>query len=453
MPVKPKAQATGFDLTQHFADQMGAMLGPNFPTDIGLAVSGGGDSMVMMQLAADWARVFGIRLWVATVDHGLRPESAAEAEMVKAEATEMGLPHTTLNWTGWNGRGNLQDAARQVRIDLLSSWRGNCRHVLMGHTQDDQAETVIMRLARGSGVEGLAAIRQRREIRSSATQIQLGKGEMSPEGPPWPEDAGDTWEVLRPLLNVGRAQLRHYAKTLRVPFVDDPSNDDPAYARVRARKLIAEMDVDQATLAATATRMSRATEALQRRAFDVASQLLLDDPRLPGCVILDRDGFAKIEIDTQLRLLAGALQYVASAAYRPRSEPLEAALDTVLSGGVATLGGVVLTAQGARIFVAREPNALSGISAQIDPDALWDQRWLISGDVVTGMQVRALGEAGLLAVPYEIRKGAPRLALASLPAIWDGDVLFACIPCGIGPDYVMNLAPKAGNFPSSLLTH
>ena len=262
MPVTPKAQTTGFDLTRHFADQMGAMLGSNFPTDIGLAVSGGGDSMVMMQLAADWARVFGIRLWVATVDHGLRPESAAEAEMVKAEATEMGLPHTTLNWTGWNGRGNLQDAARQVRIDLLSLWRGNCRHVLMGHTQDDQAETVIMRLARGSGVEGLAAIRQRREIRSSATQIQLGKGEISPEGPPWPEDAGDTWEVLRPLLNVGRAQLRHYAKTLRVPFVDDPSNDDPAYARVRARKLIAEMDVDQATLAATATRMSRATEAL-----------------------------------------------------------------------------------------------------------------------------------------------------------------------------------------------
>ena len=98
---------------------MGQCLGPDFPTDIGLAVSGGGDSMAMLHLAAGWARVYGVRLRVVTVDHGLRAESAAEAAMVAEEARSLGLPHSTLRWTGWDGQGNLQDAARAARRDLI----------------------------------------------------------------------------------------------------------------------------------------------------------------------------------------------------------------------------------------------------------------------------------------------------------------------------------------------
>jgi tRNA(Ile)-lysidine synthase len=297
----------------------------------------------------------------------------------------------------------------------------------MGHTQDDQAETVMMRLQRGSGVDGLAGMRSRRNVHG--------------------------WEVLRPLLNVTRAQLRHYAKTLHVPYVDDPSNNDPTYARVRARKFIAALEVDQHTLTATATRMSRASEALRRRAYDVASQIIRDDPRLVGSVAVDRDQFAAIEIDTQLRILAAALQYVASQPYRPRADPLEAALDMVLSGGTATLAGGVAIAHGDRIVITREPNAVAETTTPVDGASRWDQRWLISGAEITGCEVRALGEAGLKSVPYDTRKGVPRLALASLPAIWNADTLIACRPCGIGPLYVDELCPIAGNFPRSLLMH
>lgn len=422
---------------------MGALVGPDFPGDIGVAVSGGGDSMAMLHLAAGWARVYGIRLWPVTVDHGLRPESAAEAEMVAAECRILGLPHSTLHWQGWDGSGNLQDAARNARRDLIGAWRGVCRHVLFAHTRDDQAETFLLRLARGSGVDGLAAMRP-----SVRVPDRAGKRPGLPGGPPRPETVSGDWTILRPLLGVSRAALRHYATVLRIPFVDDPSNADPRFDRVRIRALLDPLGAEGLTrdrLAETAARMARAQVALGLRAHDVARDLLR--PGLFGTVTLDRDGFAAVEAETQLRIAAAALQTVASAPYRPREAALEAAVDRWLSGGQATLHGCLMIAAGARLIVAREPAAAGG---PVPVGQLWDGRWLAHGPAIRGRTQHILGEAGLIQAGGP---GAhPRAACLGLPAVWDGARLVACRALGFGVVHVLEHRPPGGEFPERLLS-
>ena len=414
-------QLTG-GLPQHFANRMGALLGPDFPAEIGVAVSGGGDSMVLLHLAAGWARVMGIRLRPVTIDHGLRPESADEAALVAQECAVLGLGHDVLRWDGWDGRGNLMAAARQARLDLIGQWRGECRHVLFAHTEDDQAETLLLRLARGSGVEGLAAMSHVREV-------------------------GGWWQV-RPLLDVSRADLRHHAATLRIPFVEDPTNDDPAFARTRMRHLIRQEGLMAGTLAATAARMGRAAEALRRRAAAVAVDLWRPDPLSPGAIALDRDGFAAIEIETCLRILAGGLCWVSGDPLKPRLDPLEETLDRVLSGGTSTLHGGVVLARGDRIWIAREAAAQSRAPAAVG--TIWDGRWRID-DLPSGtLEIGPLGEAGWAQLSERPDPRPPQKVLLSLPALWDGVRLVACPALGAGQVAAITLQPPGVNFPESL---
>ena len=138
-----------------------AALAGRFSTDtrLGVAVSGGSDSTALLHLAAGWAARNNVKLRVATVDHRLRAASADEARQVSRQASALDLAHHTLDWTG-APVGNLQNAAREARKALLGDWarRHGLDAVLLGHTATDQAETVLLRLARGSGVDGLAGM-------------------------------------------------------------------------------------------------------------------------------------------------------------------------------------------------------------------------------------------------------------------------------------------------------
>src|SRR6056297_1647345 len=310
---------------------MGQLIGPAFPSDIALAVSGGGDSMAMLTLAHNWTRVWGVRLWVVTVDHGLRPESVSEATMVAEECAVLGWPHAVLTWH-WDGQGNVMDAARRARLDLIDRWRGNVRHVLMAHTRDDVAETLLMRLLRGAGVEGLSAMAPRQEVFPDGTS----RGEIAGDLPPPGGGAG--FNLIRPCLDMRRAELRHYLSVLRGRWVDDPTNVDPAYDRARLRALIHEAGLDVDALADTANAMARSRNALRARAAQVWQQIGREDTGT-GELSFVRDGFAAVERDTQMRLLAKGLQYVATAPHRPRGPAVEGLLDRVLSGGCGTLHG------------------------------------------------------------------------------------------------------------------
>lgn len=415
---------TGDSLEARFAARMGALLGPDFPPVLGLAVSGGGDSMAMLALTHGWARVMGVGLRVVTVDHGLRPDAASEAGMVAAECRALGHSHDTLRWQ-WDGKGNLQDAARRARRELIGDWRGDLRHVLFAHTQDDQAETVLMRLLRGSGVEGLAAMAARRHV---------------------PDDRGGWW-LVRPLLGESRAELRHYADTLRLPYVDDPSNEDARFDRVRMRQAMAALGLDGAALAQTATRMARAAEALAARAAEVSARIVTREVvngTPTGDLLINRDGLAMVERDTQMRLLAGGLQRVASAPYRPRAQALEALLDRALGGAGGTLHGVDLTVKAGHIRLAREFAALAGQEAQARPGLLWDGRWRLGDAVAEGLTLRALGPEGWAQRPENMDVTVPARAAWSWPALFEGDRLEACAPFGVGPKDAILLEEPSG---------
>lgn len=429
---------------------MGQMLGPAFPTDIGVAVSGGGDSMAMLHLAARWARVYGVRLWAVTVDHGLRADSASEAALVAQECEILGVPHAVLTWGGWDGQGNLQDAARQARLDLIGRWRGAVGHVLFAHTRDDQAETFLLRLKRGSGVEGLAGIPPRRWVPGPAG----GFAPLAvPGGPPWPATFPSNYEILRPLLEEAREDLRHYARTLKIPWIEDPSNEDPRFDRVKMRALLDDLEplgLGRATLAETAGRMARAAEALAHRAWDAAQGVISFKM---GDVVIDRDGFAQIERDTQMRLLAGALGYVSSAPYRPRAQALEDLLDRLLGGGGGTLHGCQCAAFGADVWVFREYQAVKSKASPVGPAQCWDHRWVIYGTDIDGFEVRALGPEGLAQAADRPDRAPPHQVLVSQPGIFDGDRLVACRALGFGPAYVAELRPPGGAFPPRPLSH
>ncbi|MCT4553847.1 MAG: tRNA lysidine(34) synthetase TilS [Pelagimonas sp.] len=455
-------------LDQRFADAMGDLLGPDFPDAIGLAVSGGGDSMAMLTLAHNWAHRWGVTLWVVTVDHGLRAEAAAEAALVAEECAALGHPHAVLRWH-WDGAGNKMDAARRGRLALIDQWRGVLRHVLMAHTLDDVAETFLMRLKRGSGVEGLAAMSARREVR-------LEPGRADPEDfdgdlpPRFERRKGmqmrpGSFQVIRPCLQMTREELRHYLRVLQGRWVEDPSNDDPAYDRVRMRQalpVLAELGLDVGVLAGTANRMARAREALTARALQVWHDFG-QEGRVghvaTGEILLTRDGFERVERDTQMRLLAAALQYVSGDAYRPRAEPLEALLDRLLGGGGGTLHGCEAVMERDQLRIFREYKAVADLAVPHAAQTLWDGRWQVFSQQfrdLPNVQVCALGEAGWQQIK-DRPEGAPAHRSArSLPALWQGDRLLACDALGYCPGATTRLKPlgrELHSFTAFLLSH
>ncbi|WP_425071180.1 tRNA lysidine(34) synthetase TilS [Sagittula sp. S175] len=414
-------------LDRRFAESMGALLGPSFPSEIGLAVSGGGDSMAMLLMAHNWTRDWGVGLRVVTVDHGLRPEAAEEAAMVGEECAALGWPHAVLRWS-WDGRGNKMEAAREGRLRQIEGWRGSLRHVLFAHTRDDVAEGFLMRLARGAGVDGLSAMAARRRVHG--------------------------FDVVRPCLGMGRAELRHYLTVLKGRWVDDPSNDDPSYDRARMRRLLAVLQdegLGAEVLAGAAGRMGRAREALAMRAADAweqAGREGANDGVPTGEILFYRGVFERIERDTQLRLLAAALMWVSGNPLRPRIAPLEALMDRLLSGGAGTLHGCEAVAERSEIRVFRELSALG-----VARGTLWDGRWSCDAH-----GLRALGEDGWQLLAEENRARHPFRAARSLPSLWEGDRLVACPALGLatrttGPLEFLPMGTRSLSFRQFLMTH
>lgn len=381
-----------------------------------VAVSGGPDSLALALLAHAWAQHNAGHVVALTVDHGLRAAAAAEACQVRRWLAEQGISHHILKWRGPKPAHGVQAAAREARYRLFAEWchRHSMLNLLLAHHCDDQAETVLFRLTRGSGLDGLAgmaAIAERSGIR-----------------------------LLRPLLGVPKARLRATLVAAAQDWIEDPSNLDPAFARTRVReslRTLAATGVAAGDLAAAArdiasqrVALEEATGGLLARAVTLhpAGFCLLD----PGVLVAAPEALAR-------RALMRVLMCVGGSAYPPRLDRLERLHRVVrqgeLGGGRTLLGCRVLPHRG-QLLCCREAAAADEVAA-LDPAAevIWDGRFAVRlrPQARTGtrtearLTVRRLGRAGwqeMLARQPGLRAPSlPPPVRSTLPALWRGRTL------------------------------
>ena len=385
---------SGEDIQRRFAEGLG-------PDIIGervlVACSGGGDSIALLHLAQ---RVLGSdRLAVATVNHNLR-DTQAELDLVARHAAALGVPHHVLDWH-WDGKGNLQAAAREARRGLLTAHADALQidHILLGHTRDDQAETFLMRLARGSGVDGLAAM-------------------QSVDG-----------QFFRPLLHVTREELRAWLRAEGLDWAEDPSNADPRFDRVRARAMmgqLSELGLTVDRLVATADLMAEERRVLVEAARDFGRR---HTETQGGDVLVEAAGFWDLPPSLATRVLAGLILWFSDTAYKPRSAELSQWKDRLAGGKPAPLGGVLACAEGDHLRIYREAAAVQG-SVPVSKTAsgtIWDRRWTISHPIgLQNARIAALG-AELERFGTWRDHPLPRASLEMSPALWQDGAFVASL--------------------------
>ncbi len=279
---------------------------------LAVAVSGGSDSMALTLLAQEWAKAHGQTLTALTVDHGLREEAAAEAATVHRWLTERGITHHILTHEDTPPERGSQEYARELRYGLLREWctAHHAPALLLAHQLEDQVETFVMHLERGSGVDGLAAM------------------------PVVAEQQGLL--LLRPLLSVSRTALRAYLENQEQPWIEDPTNVDTRYTRNRTRQLLALHDHEDAVITKrlfeTARHMGRARHALEVAVND----FLKAHVRLQGkeAAFVSLIGLREAEEEIGLRALAELLMHIGEGVEKPRFAKLHALYSALVEGAV-----------------------------------------------------------------------------------------------------------------------
>ena len=380
--------------------------GNNVGGGIGIAVSGGGDSMALLVALAAYCKQTNTPLHAATVHHHLRPEADDDIALVQSVCADLSIPHAVLSWQDWDGQGNLQAQARMARRHLIAEWaRGlGLSAVLIAHTADDVIETFMIRLARGSGVDGLAMMRDR----------FLAQGVL--------------W--LRPFLSVSRAALRDYLREKNVSWAEDSTNEDDIFERVRVRKALpelAKLGIDPARIYTTAQDLAGARQALDYRVRQLMTRHI--SVAKTGSLRVDWQGLSAEPLDFQRRVLMQCFGFVAGAGYPPRATAMTALFQHLTEGKRSTLAGCIVGFVEADLEISREPKAMP--ICDVLPEILggafvYDNNWQIeiTGEVA-GMQLRPLAETGIMLCKNWRDAGLSRQALSATPALWQGDSLIA----------------------------
>ncbi|MDH5748326.1 MAG: tRNA lysidine(34) synthetase TilS [Rhodospirillales bacterium] len=410
-PDQPRS-LTGPLTFGEFAARMAALAPFERNPHLAVAVSGGSDSMALCLLADGWARARGGRVMALTVDHGLRPDSMKEAEKVGRWLAARGIDHTILSWSGPKPASGIQAAAREARYRLLLDWARSAGvlHLCLAHQLEDQAETFLMRLGRGSGLDGLAAM-------SAISEKPAAR-------------------LIRPLLEVPRARLQATLKDYGQEWIEDPSNDNPAYARTRIRadlKSLAGEGISPAHFARTAQQMAQARAALEH----AASGLIASSARLhpAGFVRMNRDMLRAAPAEVSLRALVRTVRCIGGGAYAPKREKMDRLHEQLLGddpesnlAGGRTLGGCRIVPGGGEVLICREVRGQGQVlAARPGVRALWDNRFVIhfgnvrgESDAAAVSRLGGEGWAEVVSVQPDLKGTAlPGPVRASLPVLRD----------------------------------
>lgn len=416
-------------------DLLNYIFAPLFETQkAALAVSGGPDSMALLYLAAEFAaqQEMPIELTVLTVDHGLRTEAAEEVAMVKVQAEKLGLPCYILKPEKFNPTSRIQQSARDVRYGLMQQKMQalGLTQLFTAHHLDDQAETFFMRLARGSGLSGLGAMARR--------------------------SVGFGLDLVRPFLDLPKADLVAYARAKNIEYVNDPSNNDEKFERVRWRQALQglqRLGLQRSNVGLSARRLRRADAALNSIAEAAYSERFFIDPF--GCVLFDHAMIISEPAEIGIRLLARALDDAGGATSAPELAKVEALYDVLTMGQThirgQTLGGCGIRGHGKLVQVFREVGRVDDQVYELAPgDELdWDKRFkiILTSDAPAPVTVRPAFDftrakfdqllPDLSFVPME--------AVRAAPLVMAGDEIIALGEHVLGPniDVFRTFGPNA----------
>lgn len=372
---------------------------------LALGFSGGPDSTALLHFLLDWAGDTGGSVTALIVDHRLRPESTAEARLAAERARGAGAGAVVLTRAGNRPQANLQAEARAARYRMMADWCAaeGVLHLLLAHHREDQAETLLMRLARGSGVDGLAAMAPLAEL---------------------PE-----LRVLRPLLDTPKTRLRATLEARGLLSIDDPSNDDERFDRVRVRRMMPDLvplGLGAGRLAATAGRIGRARHALEEGTARLLAGAAAVFPE--GYAWLDSAALLVVPEEIALRALSRLVAAIGGRLHPPRLDRVERLYGSLLDGTVGggrTLAGCRIRPMRGGILVFREAGAVEDVAAAVG-NVLWDGRFRLDCPATRpGLEIRKLGQPGWQQVVQDrpaLRSAPlPAAVRASLPAVWGLD--------------------------------
>ena len=375
-----------------FDTAMGAFAPYEPRPHLAVAVSGGSDSMALALLAHAWAEARGGQVTAITIDHGLRAGSDREAAQVNTWMQARGIDHEVLAWTGPKPVTGRQRRARDARYALIDSCcqRLQILHVLLGHTADDQAETYQMRMLHKSRSDGLAGMPAVREL--------------------------DHCRILRPLLGISREGLRSMLRADGQDWIDDPSNVDSRFERIKVRRLIAQGSLSAEALIAAATDYGYMRADVE----SATDQFFAHHARLhpAGFLNLDRGPLTDVDCDMATRAVGRAIATIGGRWHIPSSQPLRRVLDLIRKGSPTsvTLGGCRVMVAAREVIICRERRSLPNrIPLESDMSFVWDNRIAVNAGHVPNGQWH-LKVPGTQPWSDEARQGGAYRCWRRLPA-------------------------------------
>jgi len=394
--------------TRQFFATMAAISGFETSPTLAIAVSGGADSMALLLLAQDWVKENGGSIVALTVDHGLRPGSAAEALQVQGWCKTLGIAHHILTWSPPALASAIPMQAREARYRLMSDWccAHHILHLLTAHHQGDQAETLLLRTARGSFIDGLACMAPVKPLHG----IRL----------------------LRPLLSTSRLQLESFLLERNQPWLEDPTNRNLDYTRNLLRHKLPTAKVEQASQ--LANEFAKYRNLLECK---LANKLTNGTSIFPEAyVAIALSLFKTLPPECALRALSHLIVTLTGQDYPPRTEKLERLYEEIMSDAITkrrAFSGLIFAYQQkeGQLLVTREPNATEPpLAIKAQEKRLWDRRFWVTAD--KDCELRPLGADGLKLLGAT-RLDLPKAVLVTLPSFWRLEELLAVPHIQYGP--------------------